>query len=236
VPDRRQVLAMLSAALAVSCGGAAHADATDEEAVANKELVKEVVDKTKPAAPGMSVYFGLASPPTSYGGYGGNAAEDAKYYFSYPSEWKVETVNKVKKGMQGIDAILYEKKGKGYPGVFVVTFSRAGEDNKSFKLANVETTFQGFAGADYDLQDALTESTDTKQSQREIDGQTYFDYEIFSPVNNYLATITVQTGKVFALFVKAPPKKFDQQEQQLRTVQQSFRTIPIVYKKSSGQV
>lgn len=69
----------------------------------------------------------------------------------------------VKKGMQGIDAILYEKKGKGeqhtpssphcsgfacimaevtrshlsmitgYPGVFVVTFSRAGEDNKSFK-------------------------------------------------------------------------------------------------------
>ena len=32
------------------------------------------------------------------------------------------------------------------------------------------------------LQDALTESTDTKQSQREIDGQTYFDYEIFSPV------------------------------------------------------
>jgi hypothetical protein len=122
-----------------------------------------------------------------------------RYYFSYPSEWKVETVNKVcmctishyalismpcnvrrmhpsqqdnylrvppcaplqvKKGMQGIDAILYEKKGKGeqqlhcllrvpcmrwaavnhlllmipgYPGVFVVTFSRAGEDNKSFK-------------------------------------------------------------------------------------------------------
>lgn len=67
----------------------------------------------------------------------------------------------VKKGMQGIDAILYEKKGKGeletvhfmsvtspmgcphlvrpiclsagYPGCFVVTFSRAGEDNKSFK-------------------------------------------------------------------------------------------------------
>jgi hypothetical protein len=43
---------MLSAALAVSRGGAARADATDEESVANKELVKEVVDKTKPAAPG----------------------------------------------------------------------------------------------------------------------------------------------------------------------------------------
>lgn len=31
-----------------------------------------------PSAAGMSVYFGLASPPTSYGGYGGNAQEDAK--------------------------------------------------------------------------------------------------------------------------------------------------------------
>ena len=50
--DRRQVLTMLSAALAVSRGGAACADATDEEAVANKELVKDVVDDTKPAAPG----------------------------------------------------------------------------------------------------------------------------------------------------------------------------------------
>jgi hypothetical protein len=227
---------MLGTALALSqTSPALAADATDEEAVANKELVKAVVDKTKPAAEGMSVYFGTASPPTSYGGYGGNAQEDAKYYFSYPSEWKIETVNKVKKGMQGIDCILYEKKGKGYPGAFVVTFSRAGEDNKTFKLNNVETTFQGFAGADYDLQDAITESTDTKQSQREIDGQTYFDYEIYSPVANYLATVTVQTGKVFAMFVKAPPKTFDTKEKLLRTVQQSFRTIPIIYKKSSGQ-
>lgn len=32
-------------------------------------------------------------------------------------------------------------------------------------------------------QDAITESTDTRQGQREIDGQTYFDYEIYSPVS-----------------------------------------------------
>ena len=64
-----------------------------------------------------------------------------RYYFSYPETWKIEVVNKVrqwwadyvapsvaarkaskrhsclqvKKGMQGIDAILYEKKGKGEP-------------------------------------------------------------------------------------------------------------------------
>jgi len=34
----------------------------------------------------------------------------------------------------------------------VITFSRAGEDNKSFKVTDIEQTFAGFAGADYDLQ------------------------------------------------------------------------------------
>ena len=35
---------------------------------------------------------------------------------------------------------------------FVVTFGRAGEDNKKFKLGDADLTLQGFAGADYDLQ------------------------------------------------------------------------------------
>ena len=34
----------------------------------------------------------------------------------------------------------------------MITFSRAGEDNKSFKVTDIENTFAGFAGADYDLQ------------------------------------------------------------------------------------
>ena len=37
-------------------------------------------------------------------------------------------------------------------GAFVVTFGRAGEDNKQFKLGDADLTLQGFAGADYDLQ------------------------------------------------------------------------------------
>ena len=35
---------------------------------------------------------------------------------------------------------------------FVVTFGRAGEDDKKFKLGDADLTLQGFAGADYDLQ------------------------------------------------------------------------------------
>ena len=40
------------------------------------------------AAPGFETYYGFGLPPTSYGGYGGNADEDAKYTFEYPSGWK----------------------------------------------------------------------------------------------------------------------------------------------------
>ena len=83
----------------------------------------------------------------------------------------------VEKGMQGIDTRVTNPKGKGahefiHPAsapaspravltcwvgcagqqAFVVTFGRAGEDNKKFKLGDADLTLQGFAGADYDLQ------------------------------------------------------------------------------------
>lgn len=35
---------------------------------------------------------------------------------------------------------------------FVITLARAGEDFANFKLTDTDTTFQGFAGADYALQ------------------------------------------------------------------------------------
>lgn len=35
--------------------------------------------------------------------------------------------------------------------ITVVTFGRAGEDNKSFRLTDIDTTIAGFAGADYDM-------------------------------------------------------------------------------------
>jgi hypothetical protein len=35
---------------------------------------------------------------------------------------------------------------------FVVTLGRAGEDNKTFRLTDTDSTFAGFAGADYNLQ------------------------------------------------------------------------------------
>ena len=34
---------------------------------------------------------------------------------------------------------------------FVITLGRAGEDNRSFRLTNIDSTLEGFAGADYDM-------------------------------------------------------------------------------------
>ncbi|KAL6772378.1 hypothetical protein ACKKBG_A29985 [Auxenochlorella protothecoides x Auxenochlorella symbiontica] len=170
------------------------------------------------------VFYGLASPPTSYGGYGGNAKEDAKYTFEYPIYWKSEVVNKVSKGTQGVDGRVFNPRNK-LEQAFVVTFGRAGEDNKSFKLTNIESTLAGFAGADYDLQDALTMLTEKRDSEHEIDGQKYYDVEIVSPDIRYLMTFTVNMGKVYAFLVKSPTKLWARNEESLRHIHQSFRTV-----------
>ena len=109
--------------------------------------------------------------------------------------------------------------------VFVITFGRAGEDNKSFKLTDIESTFAGFAGADYDMQDALGAATEQVLGQREVGGQTYYDVQIDSPEVQYLSTITVNNGKVYAMFVKSPTRSFADDEALLRGIITSFHTV-----------
>jgi hypothetical protein len=45
----------------------------------------------------LSTYYGQATPPTSYGGFGGNSKDPPRYKFDYPASWKVKAVNKVQK-------------------------------------------------------------------------------------------------------------------------------------------
>lgn len=42
-----------------------------------------------------TTFLGYATPPTSYGGYGGNAKESPRYTFQYPTGWKPDLPNKV---------------------------------------------------------------------------------------------------------------------------------------------
>jgi len=152
------------------------------------------------------VFYGTAFPPGTYGGYDPDAKNKAVYTFEYPDGWKTDPPSKVEKGTKGIDGRVFNptvsKKGEQ---AFVIVLSRAGEDNKSFKLKDTESTFSGFVIADPDLQDALENAEEVTQSEREIGGLTFYDYQIKGPGTNYLSSITVNNeGKLFALFVKAP--------------------------------
>jgi len=152
-----------------------------------------------------------------------------RYSFEYSSAWKVETIGKQEKGMVGIDARV---RSPGRPGTapqaYVITFGRAGEDNKAFKLGDVDRTLEGFAGADYNLQDALTAATSKKAVERadaEKDGGAFYDYEVAGPDFTYLAAVTLNAGKVYALFVACPTRGFKGAEGDLRHIVQSFRTV-----------
>ncbi|GFR40577.1 hypothetical protein Agub_g1157 [Astrephomene gubernaculifera] len=182
------------------------------------------VSPVKAADGEFSTFLGYDRPPTSYGGYGGNANETPRYTFEYPTAWKPDMPNKVEKGTQGIDGRVVNPRSKDQR-AFVITLSRAGEDNKSFRLTDLESTLNSFAGADYDLQDALAGATNRSTSSREVDGNLFYDYDIESPEYHYLATITVSKGKVFAVFVRSPTKSFAANESKLRQIISSFRLL-----------
>ncbi|PNW85945.1 hypothetical protein CHLRE_03g198850v5 [Chlamydomonas reinhardtii] len=171
-----------------------------------------------------ATFLGYATPPTSYGGYGGNAKEAPRYTFEYPAGWKEEIPSKVEKGTQGVDGRVVNPRGKDQR-AFVVTLARAGEDNKSFRLTDLDSTLSGFAGADYDLQDALSSATNRTTSSREVGGATFYDYDIESPDYHYLVAITVSNGKVFSLFVRSPTKSFPANEAKLRHIVETFRLL-----------
>ena len=75
----------------------------------------------------------------------------------------------VEKGTQGIDCRVFNPAARGQQ-VTVITLGRAGEDNKSFRLNDIDSTISGFAIADYGIQDAVQSGTQTTRT-REVAGQ-----------------------------------------------------------------
>eukprot|EP00873_Tetraselmis_striata_P015948 jgi/Tetstr1/436212/TSEL_025057.t1 len=173
----------------------------------------------------LTLYKGVASPPTSYGGYGGNAEESFKYSVMVPSSWKSEVINKTEKGTQGVDCKFTNPKVKGMK-VFVIALGRAGEDAKAFKITDVEGTFESFAGADYDIQDSLSTADDITNTTREGEnGEIFYEYDINSPINHYQASISTKRGKIFALFIKTPGPAYEDYKDLTMTMLKSFKTL-----------
>jgi hypothetical protein len=172
----------------------------------------------------LTTFFGLDTPPTSYGGYGGNANEKPRYRYDKPDSWKFQIINKVQKGTQGVDSRFISPNNRDEQ-CFAITLARAGE-SLNFQIRDVDSTFRGFAGADYDIADSLENADEIIKGTREIEGQTYYDYDIVSE-NRYLATVTVSRGKVYAFFVKAPMRLFQANEAMYRQMLASFKTLEV---------
>jgi len=145
------------------------------------------------------------------------------YTFEFPSEWKIDAINKVEKGTKGIDGRVYNTKvSKKGESAFTIVLGRAGEDDASFKIKDARKTFTGFYGADPGLLETLESDVEIVQKTREAGGYTYNEYEIMGDTISYLVTITVFEGKLFALFVRAPSDKFKKDEAVLRKIQKSY--------------
>lgn len=67
----------------------------------------------------------------------------------------------------------------------VLSLARAGEDGARFKLTDLDSTLSSFAGADYDLQDAISGATNKTTVKREADGNEFYEYDIESPVSHH---------------------------------------------------
>lgn len=75
----------------------AHVEASRRALLATLATAAAVSAEPACAEVELTTLYGLATPPTSYGGYGGNVKEAPKYKFLYPASWKELTVNKVQK-------------------------------------------------------------------------------------------------------------------------------------------
>lgn len=81
--------------------------------------------------------------------------------------------------------------------------------------------------SDVKIQDALGSADTFEQRERKDDaGQLYYDYEISNPGSGHtLISVTVARNKLYAVFVQAPNAAWSKDEQMLRKVWSSFRTI-----------
>eukprot|EP00963_Diacronema_lutheri_P000778 scaffold47_cov334-Pavlova_lutheri.AAC.8 len=176
-----------------------------------------------PPAPGRVRYLGLATSSSSYGGYGGNEnSEDRyKYYYDVPEDWDQATVNKIEKATNGTDSKWTSKKrGGGNEKIYLVTFP-----GYSTLKAQRGEIMNDLAISDYDLQDILSGAEDVKIHERQVEGITYVDYDIYSYKTNVLASVAADGGRLYAWFCWIPTSKWEQDEKMARELRDSFGVI-----------
>ena len=67
-------------------------------------------------------------------------------------------------------------------------------------------------------------------TERTVEGQLFYDYDIDSPTGHWLVTITAISGKLYAMFVTAKPADWERDQQLLRLIYRSFSTTAFAQK------
>lgn len=71
-------------------------------------------------------------------------------------------------------------------------------------LLSWQAILSDLALSDYNLQDAIIGADSTEVSEREVDGQTFVDFDLYGFFGAYFVTVTVYGGRIYAVFSVVP--------------------------------
>lgn len=172
-------------------------------------------------SPTYQIYYGTAASAANYGGYGGNSDKkaSAEYVYDVPDGWKERLVSKVEKGTNGTDSEFYNPKKKTekeyltYLGGFR-------------QLAPKDVVLNNLALSDVNLQDLIASAdTVTSEERKDEKGQVYYVYEIDGVAAHSLISVTCANNKLYAHFVNAPAPEWRRDNDMLKHVHESFKTV-----------
>lgn len=167
------------------------------------------------------IYYGTAASAANYGGYGGNSnkQDSAEYIYDVPDGWKERLVSKVEKGTNGTDSEFYNPKKKAEKEylTFLSGFRQ---------LAPREVVLNNLALSDVGLLDLIGSADSvTSEETKDEKGQVYYVYEIDGVGAHSLISVTCTRNKLYAHFVNAPTVDWRRDEETLRHLHQSFKTV-----------
>eukprot|EP00262_Sarcandra_glabra_P007675 TRINITY_DN2057_c0_g1_i1.p1 TRINITY_DN2057_c0_g1~~TRINITY_DN2057_c0_g1_i1.p1 ORF type:complete len:269 (-),score=16.70 TRINITY_DN2057_c0_g1_i1:184-918(-) len=174
-----------------------------------------------PPSTAFHLYYGTAASAANYGGFGGNSSKKdaAEYVYDVPDGWKERLVSKVEKGTNGTDSEFYNPKKKAEKEylTFLAGFQQ---------LAPMDSVLNNLALSDVDLQDLISGADSVRSEERKDDkGQVYYVYEINGAGVHSLISVTCANNKLYAHFVNAPAPEWKRDEETLKYIHRSFKTV-----------
>ncbi|KAF7836032.1 thylakoid lumenal 19 kDa protein, chloroplastic [Senna tora] len=174
-----------------------------------------------PAATTYQIYYGTAASAANYGGYGGNSSkkDSAEYVYDVPEGWKERLVSKVEKGTNGTDSEFFNPK------------KRSEKEYLTFlsgfrQLAPKDAVLNNLALSDVELQDLIAGAESVRSEEKTDEGgQVYYVYEVDGVGKHSLISVTCAKNKLYAHFVNAPTPEWNRDEEVLRHVHESFKTV-----------